>query len=243
VAREGAFEQARILDLMRLVPQGLHNALDLGARDGYVSMRLTEHVSHVTALDLEAPSIEHDRIATLGGDATSLEFSDSAFDLVMCAEVLEHIPRLETACAEIVRVTRRFALIGVPYRQDIRFGRTTCERCGVINPPWGHVNTFDETRLRTLFGKMQCVRTSFVGLQRDRTNALSAWLNNRAGNPWGTYEQQEGCVACGSELRKPTTRSLGTRVTGKAAHLINRAQRPFIRPQPSWMHMLFEKSH
>lgn len=44
-------------------------------------------------------------------------FHDSQFDLVLCAEVLEHIPfeNVVRALSELKRVTKRFAILSLPY--------------------------------------------------------------------------------------------------------------------------------
>ncbi|RJQ86172.1 MAG: class I SAM-dependent methyltransferase [Desulfobacteraceae bacterium] len=53
-----------------------------------------------------------------GGDVTSLPFADNSFDLVVCSEVLEHIPDHQRAITEIVRVlkTDRHLVVSVPRR-------------------------------------------------------------------------------------------------------------------------------
>jgi hypothetical protein len=129
---------------------GVHRGFDIGAREGCFSRLLADRIDEVVTLDLEMPRIEHDRVRCVAGDATALQFDDGSFDAVLCAEVLEHIPPpgLQRACEEIARVTCGIAVIGVPFRQDTRVGRTTCAQCGRPNPPWGHVNEFDEPRLR-----------------------------------------------------------------------------------------------
>ncbi len=126
--RQSESERMRIGDLLSLVPKKGGSALDIGARDGYVSIALTGSFERVTALDLEPPPVRHGKVVPVRGDVTSLEFVDDAFDLVLCSEVLEHIPSrlLERACSEIARVTREYVIIGVPFEQDIRAGRTTC---------------------------------------------------------------------------------------------------------------------
>ena len=146
-------EVERVASLMALVPPGQRTVLDVGARDGYLSIRLADSGASVTALDLEAPVFRHERVTCVKGDVSALQFADASFDLVLCAEVLEHLrpEHLPRACAEIARVARHCAIIGVPYRQDTRVGRTTCGACGGKNPPWGHLNAFDEARLEQLF--------------------------------------------------------------------------------------------
>ena len=46
------------------------------------------------------------RYGTLSADITNLPFADGAFDLVICSEVLEHIPEHHSALTELVRVLK-----------------------------------------------------------------------------------------------------------------------------------------
>ena len=241
--RESPAEQARIVDLFSLMPEAGSTALDIGARDGYLAVRIAERFDRVTALDLVEPRIVHPGVQCVRGDVTNLDFEDDSFDLVLCAEVLEHVPpgKLEAAGAEIARVTRGVAVIGVPYRQDLRVGRTTCNACGKVNPPWGHVNRFDEERLASLFPGMTIVRRSYVGQTTLRTNAISAALMDLAGNPYGTWDQEEPCVHCGQLLGEPPPRTLARRLAARAAVVIGRAQEALSRPHANWMHVSLAK--
>lgn len=237
--RASASEQARTADLIDLLPKGRHTVLDIGARDGHFSEILTEHFAHVTALDLEKPAFEFDRVETVQGDATRLNYPDDWFDCVFCAEVLEHIPDVERAAAEIMRVAKYEIIIGVPFEQDTRVGRTTCQSCTGINPPWGHVNSFDEARLSRLF-PLPIVAKSFVGETKEATNTLSTWLMDLAGNPWGTYGQGEPCIHCGENLRPPSGRSPFQRACSKTAYELNRIQGLVTQPHANWLHMVLE---
>lgn len=234
-------EKARTSDLMRVVPNRRRSVLDIGARDGYYSRLLTEHFAEVTALDLERPSFEFTGVVTVAGDATKLDFDDNSFDCVFCAEVLEHIPNVQKACSEIARVARHEIIIGVPFRQDIRLGRATCRSCGKINPPWGHVNSFTEERLLQLFPGLRIVSLSFVGTVREATNPLSSFLMDLAGNPWGTYDQEEGCIYCGAKLLSPDGAAVWQRACAAIAGRINRAQARFTRAHGNWIHLVLSK--
>ncbi len=246
-------EKERIADLMKLsecfdeegFPLDIETALDVGARDGFISRLLAERFSRVTSLDLEKPTIDHQRITCVKGDITSMDFPDNSFDLIVCTEVLEHIPTklLSKACDELIRVSKRFVLIGVPYKQDIRVGRTTCSICGNKNPPWGHVNIFDYKQLQRLFPLCKVVNKSFVGTTTNRTNFISCLLNDMAGNPNGTYSQEEPCVHCNARLKPPNERKNGlVHVLTKASSCARKVQSLFLKPQPNWLHVLFEKS-
>lgn len=242
--RSSKSEALREADILRMVAQiDGSTVLDVGARDGYFSKILAERFASVTALDLQQPQLQHPRIVCVSGDVTNLAFADDSFDFVLCAEVLEHIPPLSLAkaCSELARVTRSHLLVGVPFKQDTRIGRTSCKACGARNPPWGHVNSFDEERLLSLFSLLPVAKRSFVGVESESTNGLSALLMDLAGNPYGTYGQEEPCVACGALLVSPPNRSLLQKVCTKAAFFARRVTEPLHRSHPYWMHLLFRK--
>lgn len=60
-------EKARTGDLMDLLPDATDSALDIGARDGFLSKHLANQFLGVTALDLEQTVIDHERILCVKG--------------------------------------------------------------------------------------------------------------------------------------------------------------------------------
>lgn len=244
VAYERTIERERVGDLVGLVPAATRTVLDIGARGGFIARQLADRGFAVTALDLERPLIDDPRIECVQGDATRLAYGDRSFDLVFCAEVLEHIaqPALERAACELARVARRHLVIGVPYRQDLRLWRTRCGSCGAVNPPWGHVNSFDEAGLLALFAGWRLCARRFIGIGEPGTNALSVWLMDLAGNPYGTYVQDESCIRCGAALLRPGSRTSWQRVCTRAAVLARAATARFEAPRPNWIHLLLERA-
>ena len=234
-------EKVRTNDLLRLLPKNRRSVLDIGARDGHFSRLLTEYFSEVTALDLQRPAFEIPRVVTAAGDVTKLDFASDSFDCVFCAEVLEHIPEVQRACNEIVRVARHEIIVGVPFQQDTRIGRCTCHSCSKVNPPWGHVNSFDSRKLLKLFSGLRVISTSYVGTTKESTNALSAFLMDLAGNPWGTYDQEELCIYCGAQMKAPGRRQPWQRGLSGIATGINRVQTLCAKPHGEWIHLLFSK--
>ena len=83
-------------------------------------------------------------------DATKLPFRDNAFDVVICSEVLEHIPANRDAIAELVRVLKpgKNLVVSVP--------RFLPERiCWALssdyhNEPGGHIRIYTKRELLTL---------------------------------------------------------------------------------------------
>jgi hypothetical protein len=132
-------------------------------------------------------------------------------------------------------------VIGVPNCQDTRVGRTTCMACGEHNPPWGHVNTFNYEDLCNIFNKFNPINKSYVWTNSLRTNGVSTWLMDLAGNPWGDYSVDEPCVRCGARLVPPPPPSPIQRGLASMSFRIRRVQALWVRPSPNWIHVVFSK--
>lgn len=243
--RQEEREQGRIASLFELIPKHGLSVLDVGARDGYLSLRLSDRFRNVVALDLTKPACVPPGLKWIIGNAAQIPFPDRSFDLVLCAEVLEHIPAkiLPRVCAELSRVSRRHLVLGVPYDQDIRLARTTCRACRGKNPPYGHVNEFKEQTLDGLFPAMYREQTEKVGRTHERTNFLSTLLYDWAGNPFGTYEQEELCIHCGAKLIRPSSRSGVSRALAAAATYLQRGQVALTGRGPNWIHVRYGFRH
>ncbi|WP_338751110.1 class I SAM-dependent methyltransferase [Janibacter alittae] len=104
--------------------------LELGAGTGFFSLNLKRaglvedvHVSDLSPGMVEAAETNAERLGfTIEGrvaDAESLPYEDDSFDLVVGHAVLHHIPDVEAALREVLRVLRpggRFVIAGEPTR-------------------------------------------------------------------------------------------------------------------------------
>jgi SAM-dependent methyltransferase len=87
------------------------DCLEIGVGNGTVSRYLRAAGVPVTSVDFDA-ALKPDVVA----DVRDLPFGDLAFDVVLCAEVLEHLPfgDVPQALQEVARVTRRRAVFSIP---------------------------------------------------------------------------------------------------------------------------------
>jgi SAM-dependent methyltransferase len=93
--------------------------LDAGCGSGGVSGLLLSRGYHVVGCDMDADSIRQGltqgRLREVHRvDVAKLPFEDDAFDLVICSEVIEHVPDDELALCSLLRVARRDVLLSVP---------------------------------------------------------------------------------------------------------------------------------
>lgn len=88
--------------------------------------------------------------STLVADITGLPFADGFFDMVICSEVLEHIPDQEGAVREITRVLKPGGdlVVSVPRYLPERICWTLSE--SYHNTPNGHIRIYRKNKLRDL---------------------------------------------------------------------------------------------
>ncbi len=87
------------------------SVLEIGVGNSFVSEYLKKKGLKVTTLDCDE-NLNPDKV----GSVLSLPFLDSSFELVICFQVLEHLPYddFTKALKEIYRVTKRSAILSLP---------------------------------------------------------------------------------------------------------------------------------
>lgn len=140
--------------------------LDLGCgagRHAYESLRRGAHVvaldtdlgelrsvaAMVAAMDEAGEVPAAGRAACTPGDATAMPFADGSFDVVIAAEVLEHVPADQAALREIARVLAPGGTVAVTVPAWLP--ERLCWRLSddYHNVPGGHVRIFTRRELET----------------------------------------------------------------------------------------------
>ncbi|HEU5154849.1 MAG TPA: class I SAM-dependent methyltransferase, partial [Gemmatimonadales bacterium] len=190
-------EQARIKATAALVPPETRTLLDVGCGRGDLLHAID--VPFSVGTDLARRGIRYVRRPATVSSMLSLPFRDRSFDVVLCAETLEHLDPadLVRATAELRRIARKSLVITVPYQEDLLAWSTQCPRCGTLFHLHGHRNVFSPERLKGLFPGASDyavqgtwpVRPMSPVLLRFRTEKLGLWKFGRFAH----------CPECGNE--------------------------------------------
>ena len=117
-----------VFDFLKGVPLDAR-ILDAGAGYGIYSLTLAERGYKVDVLELEAERVAAlnkmkderpvlgDRITTTVGSLTAAPMNDSSYDVIVCSDVIEHIPDDAAAVSEMARmlVPGGLLVLTVPY--------------------------------------------------------------------------------------------------------------------------------
>jgi SAM-dependent methyltransferase len=109
-----------------IVAEAFGSVLEVGCGNGALTERLAGHGHAVTATDVAAHSLAATRARVPGAQVCraglpALPFADGAFDTVVCAHTLEHIPALWDAARELSRVARKKLVVVVPRQRYYRY--------------------------------------------------------------------------------------------------------------------------
>jgi SAM-dependent methyltransferase len=127
------------------------SALDLGCGDGRLSAEL--EARELTAADVSAVALDRARGRLPGTRVVELEpdaplpLEDNAFDLVLCAETIEHVRDVQLLLSEVRRVLRPGGELALTTPAARRLERPQ-------DPLSPHLRRFTRTTLRRVLGEL-----------------------------------------------------------------------------------------
>ena len=239
------------VDFDRLPIEPGTRLLDLGCGAGRHAFEAARRGAEVVALDTDHGELERVRavaaamaetaeiqapasIISAAGDATRMPFPDGSFDLVIAAEVLEHIPADQSAMNEISRMLRPggIAAVTVPAWLPERVCWALSD--DYHNVPGGHVRIFTRRELET---KLQ--RSGLIVGSSHHAHALHSpywWLKCAV----GVHDDNHPAASAYHKLlvwdimRKPAVTQLADRalnpLIGKS--LVVYATKPVVAARP-----------
>lgn len=237
--------QRRIAGTLNAIPSDCASVLDVGCGDGRVTDLVAARNTRTVGCDLSPEALRHVRASCTVARIEQLPFRDAGFDLVLCSEVLEHLPSTTytQALQEIARVSSKYILVTVPNNQNLRNLLVTCPVCQCRFNPDRHVRTFAQgERLEGLFSGFSVLSVGQIGEIRVRPDALVRLACVLAGlRPH--FPGHAVCPQCGYATQNNTRIQEGNPwVVSKRARLLRWAARAIpAKTSGAWLLILYQR--
>lgn len=146
------YYQKRTKLIKQLIPQSAKSIVDIGTGKAEI-INVLPRDKFIVGLDKAHVVQEYNINNRLQASSSNIPLSDLSFDVSMCLEVLEHLTDEEykKTLGEIIRITKKEIIIGVPYNENIEFREVVCPRCRYIFNADGHKRSFKTTNNIDIF--------------------------------------------------------------------------------------------
>lgn len=194
------------------IPKDTKKILDLGSGDGLVLNILRDSGHDSVAFDISYNAlkyIKNDKLVQ--GTASDLPFSSNSFDCVIACEVLEHIPNdlFDSVLKEISRVSKKYIIITVPYKEKLKINFSCCNACGCVFNGAYHLRSFKRGDLKLLLTEYKSIRIDKVVkvLNPDRTFSFELFIRQHLANEYLYCGPSVKCPLCLSKISKKPDRN------------------------------------
>lgn len=200
-SRYEGLDGLRVQEALRWLPADVQHVLDVGCGNGILTDQLAEQYQAI-GIDRSWSALQWVKSPHAQADVAQLPFKTQSFDGLVCMEVLEHLPLALFAktLAEIVRVTRRYVLITVPYCEDRTAVRVGCPICSCQFHPNYHMRSFARPQVEQLlqqWPEVVLLRVEgIVPIPRLQYQFLFRWLRQIRGRQL-PFPQSAICPQCG----------------------------------------------
>lgn len=238
-------EKTRII--LDIIPKQCNAIVDIGCGNGAITNVLADRYM-VVGLDRSQEALKHLSVQALPviGTADYLPFKDKSFDLVFSSEMLEHLPNdvFLKCISEMKRISSKYILITVPNREKLRIRYTKCNICGSDFHIYGHLRSFDLSKLAWYFDGFTIRYSTSCGALDGKSFDTISYLRNKLGNSYFYVgdEHRIICPNCDNVISR-SPNSLTRRLIGFALYKLQNILNILLNrnPEPDWLVALFEK--
>jgi len=235
IRKENVNSEERVPITLEMVPLEVKSCLDLGCGDGTILDKLDAQWFKV-GLDISYNALFNNKVERkVLACSSMLPFRSNSYDLVICTEVLEHLPseQFEFSINEIQRVAKKNILVSVPFQEDLNRKQACCPNCGFIFHIHMHLRSFNPSQLNTMFTNFFPKHYRF---SKTLEKSYPAWLlevRRKYGRRW-EWDENALCPQCGHENNHPPRRTPISVLTSILADI-------FAKKHPKWIAVIYEK--
>jgi ubiquinone/menaquinone biosynthesis C-methylase UbiE len=227
--------EERVPITLGMIPLKIKSCLDLGCGDGTILNKLNRKLFKV-GLDISHNALLNARVERkVLACSSMLPFRPNSYDLVICTEVLEHLPseKFKLSINEIQRIAKKNILVSVPFQEQLDRKEACCPNCGFIFHIHMHLRSFNLTKLKTMFTNFF---PKFHQFSHTSEKSYPAWLlkiRRNYGHRW-EWEENALCPRCGHKNNHPPQRTPISVMTSALANI-------FAKNRPKWIAVIYEK--
>ena len=237
--------KARII--LDIIPQECRIIADIGCGQGAITNVLAERYALI-GVDISQEGLKHlsPETSPILASAGSIPLRDQSVDLVLSSELLEHLPDevFLKAVSEIKRISRKYILITVPDKENLRKRYTKCNACGAEFHIYGHLRAFNLSKLARYFDDYTIRYFTLCGVPDKKSFNILSYLKNRLANSYFSITSVSLlCPACGKVLDFSFKRNFVQRVILFALTELQRILNLLLKrkAEPDWLVVLFER--
>jgi len=191
-------ETKRISTILNMIPQNVDSLLEVGCGEGKIINPLIGKYNRICGVDISDEALKNVKTSKIKGRAENLPLTSNSFDIVLCCEVLEHLPvhLYKKSLKELQRVSREYILISVPNDEDLERGKISCPQCEYSFHTHGHLRSFNFSNIKNLFPDYELIKYDTVPVEVFMFNELVVKIKKLLKKPFFKFEAQL-CPKCG----------------------------------------------
>ncbi|MHA1755963.1 MAG: class I SAM-dependent methyltransferase [Promethearchaeota archaeon] len=194
-----SYFEEKINIFKKIIPSDIKTIIDIGCGNGIITNQLANSWN-IIGFDRSLTALTFVQTPAICGSIENLPFCNNSFDLVLCSEVLEHLPEeiYQRALSELKRVAKKYLLITVPYGEYLPKNYIKCPKCSYTFNAAYHLRSFDKKSLPLLFPEFKLVKFFECGKKVRQYNPLLLSIKQKLGNSWARFSESKYyiCPSC-----------------------------------------------
>lgn len=223
--------------ISKLIPKDVKSIIDVGCGNGLITNELAKKYD-VVGVDSSEKALEYVTCPTILSNITNINMKDASADLVLCSEVLEHLPNpiLLQGIEQLKRLSKKYIFITVPNNEFLKKSHVQCDSCAHIFHATEHVNTFNAKNMEALFSdQYKMIYNCVEGPMSREYNPFLLRIKQHIG---GVYYVPKNTITLCPNCENTQFSKQKSNIISKSTNLLNRI---ISKKKPYWLFCLFEK--